>query len=337
MTASRSISAIVLVASLAIVSCGGGGTPAALTSPSVAPTASPTWTPTRDIELVVQAAAGGGSDLFARKIAALLTSEKAVTRPINVVNKPGGSGAVAYAYVQQKKADPHTLATITLSYLTTPLEQSTGFTYKDFSNLVTLAVDDFVAVVKAEASYQSLGDLVKAAKAKPKDVKVGGTQLGSSDSIIPALVEQAAGVQFNYITFKSGGEVNAALLGGTVDFAIANPGEVLSLIQGKKLRAVAAFSPSRLAGYDIPTAKEQGIDVVWEQFRGIIAPGGLDAAQQAYWQNSLTQITKSAEWTAYLKENTLRPLLLTGPAAQQYLDTQNANLKQVLTKLGVIK
>ena len=172
MTASRSISAIVLVASLAIVSCGGGGTPAALTSPSVAPTASPTWTPTRDIELVVQAAAGGGSDLFARKIAALLTSEKAVTRPINVVNKPGGSGAVAYAYVQQKKADPHTLATITLSYLTTPLEQSTGFTYKDFSNLVTLAVDDFVAVVKAEASYQSLGDLVKAAKAAMRQIKV---------------------------------------------------------------------------------------------------------------------------------------------------------------------
>lgn len=341
---SRRVFALALVAMLA-VSCG-GTTPAATSSPAPATSAAaaaatatpvPTWAPTRDVELVVQAAAGGGSDIFARKIADLLTKEKVVGQPINVVNKAGGSGAVAYSYVKQKAADPHTLATVTLSYLTTPMQQNAGFTYKDFTNIVTLAVDDFIAVVKAESSYKSLTDLVNAAKAKPKEIKVGGTQVGSSDSIIPALIEQAAGVKFNYITFGSGGEVNAALLGGTIDFAIANPGESLSLIEGKKLRAVASFSPSRLPGFDAPTAKEQGINVQWEQFRGVIAPGGLTAAQRTFWEKALMQITKNPEWDKYMKDNTLRALVQTGTDTDKYLDAQNTSLKTVLTSLGVIK
>ena len=332
------LSVAALIVALLSLACGGAGVqPGPTVSPTSAPTAAATWMPSRAVELVVQAAAGGGSDLFARQIADLLTKEKIVTQPINVVNKAGGSGAVAYAYVQQKGADPHFLATVTLSYLSTPMQQNTGFTYKDFSNLVTLAVDDFIAVVKTEATYKDLKQLVAAAKAKPKEIKVGGTQLGSSDSIIPALIEQAAGVQFNYITFKSGGEVNAALLGGTIDFAIANPGEALSLLEGKRLRAIASFSPQRLKGFDAPTAKEQGFDVVWEQFRGIIAPGGLPAEQRAYWQKALAEMTKSPGWQKYLDENTLRPLVKTGADAEAYIDSQNTTLKVVLTKLGLVK
>ena len=338
---------LVTIVALVALSC--GGTPAAQSSPTVAPTdartaaaapaptPAPTFVPSRAVELVVQAAAGGGSDIFARRIADVLAKEKLVSQPINVVNKAGGSGAVAYAYVQQKATDPHVLATVTLSYLSTPMQQATGFTYKDFTNFVVLAVDDFIAIVKAESPYKDLKDLIAAAKAKPKEIKVGGTQVGSSDSIIPALIEQQAGVQFNYITFKSGGEVNAALLGGTVDFAIANPGESLSLIEGKKLRAVASFSPERLKGSSVPTAKEQGTDVVWEQFRGIIGSGGLTSEQRSFWEKALTQMTKSADWQKYLDENTLRPLVKTGAEAQAYLDAQNTSLKAVLTKLGLVK
>lgn len=337
---------LAILAALAIlaVSCGGGGTgsaspTAAATSAATAvATAAPTWTPTRPIELVVQAAAGGGSDIFARKIADILTKEKIVSQPVNVVNKPGGSGAVAYNYILQKKGDPHFLATVTLSYLSTPLQEKPGYVYTDFSNLVTLASDDFVAVVKAESPYQSLNDLVAAAKARPKEIKVGGTQVGSSDSIIPALIEAATGAQFNYITFKSGAEVNTAILGGTVDWAAANPGEAKALIDGKKMRAIATFSPEPLKGYEsVKTAKSQGIDVVWEQFRGIIAPPGISAAERAFWTKAIGDMTKSAEWPKYLEENTLRPLLKTGPDVGKYLDAQNAQLKTVLTKLGLVK
>ena len=335
--------AILATFAILAVSCGGGGTGAAptataTTAATTAPTATPAWTPTRPIELVVQAAAGGGSDIFARKIADILVKEKIVSQPINVVNKPGGSGAVAYNYVLGKKADPHVLATVTLSYLSTPLQEKPGYTYPDFTNLVTLATDDFIAVVKQESSYQSLADLIAAAKAKPKEIKVGGTQVGSSDSIIPALIEGAAGVQFNYITFRSGAEVNTAILGGTVDWTAANPGEAKALIDGKKLRGVAVFSPEPLKGFEsVKTARSQGTDVVWEQFRGIIAPGGISAAERAYWTKALTDLTKSAEWSKYLEENSLRPLVKSGADVDKFLDAQNAQLKAVLTKLGLIK
>lgn len=330
---------LAIIASLAIlaVSCGGSGTGSASPTAAAA-TAAPAWTPTRPIELVVQAAAGGGSDIFARKIADVLNKEKIVTQPINVVNKAGGSGAVAYNYVLQKKADPHVLATVTLSYLTTPLQEKPGYTHPDFTNLVTLATDDFIAVVKAESPYQSLNDLVAAAKAKPKGIVVGGTQVGSSDSIIPALIEAATGAQFNYVTFRSGAEVNTAILGGTVDWVAANPGEAKALIDGKKMRAIAAFSPEPLKGYEsVKTSKSQGVDVVWEQFRGIIAPGGISAAERAYWTKALSDLTKSAEWNKYLEDNSLRPLVKTGPDVDKFLDAQNALLKTVLTKLGLIK
>ena len=333
---------LAILASLAIlaVSCGGSGTgsPSPTAAATTAATAAPTWTPTRPIELVVQAAAGGGSDIFARKIADVLTKEKIVSQPINVVNKPGGSGAVAYNYILQKKGDPHFLATVTLSYLSTPLQEKPGYVYTDFSNLVTLATDDFIAVVKAESPYQSLNDLVAAAKAKPKEIKVGGTQVGSSDSIIPALIEAATGAQFNYITFRSGAEVNTAILGGTVDWVAANPGEAKALIDGKNMRAIAAFSSVPLKGYEsVKTAKSQGIDVVWEQFRGIIGAPGISAAERAYWTKAHSDLTKSAEWSKYLEENTLRPLVTTGPDVDKYLDAQNALLKAVLIKLGLVK
>lgn len=331
--------ATLAVLALLVVSCGGAATPpAATTAPTVAASAAPTWLPARPVELVVQAAAGGGSDIFARKIGDVLTKEKLVSQPISVVNKSGGSGAVAYNYMLQKKGDPHFLATVTLSYLTTPLQEKPGYTYTDFSNLVTLAVDDFIAVVAADSKYQSLGDLITAAKAKPKEIKVGGTQLGSSDSIIPALIEQAAGVQFNYVVFGSGALANAALLGGTVDWVASNPSEAKALIDGKKLRAVAAFSPDPLKGYEsVKTAKAQGIDVVWEQFRGVIAPGGLTPEQKAYWIKALTDMTKSADWSKYLEDNTLRPLVKSGADAEKYVEATNATTKTVLTKLGLVK
>lgn len=306
--------------------------PAASSAPAAA-----AWEPTEPIELIVQADAGGGSDIFARTIAELLSTEELVSQPISVVNKPGGSGAVAYAYLQQKGVDPHFLATVTLSYLSTPLQQDTGFTYQDFSNLAVLAVDDFIAVVPADSPYESLDDLVAAAEASPDEIKVGGTQLGSSDSIIPALLEQAADVEFNYITFESGGEVNAAVLGGTVDFAIANPGESLSLIEGGELRAISSFSPERLEGFDVPTAQEQGYDVTWEQFRGIIAPGGLSDEERAFWEDALAQMAEASAWQDYLEENTLRPLMLTGDDAEEYIAEQSTALEAVLTDLGVIE
>ena len=296
------------------------------------------WKPDKPVEFVVQAAAGGGSDIFARNLAKVLAAEKIVTVPINVVNKPGGSGAVAYSYVNTKKGDPHVIATATGGYLTTPIQGHSPVSYRNFSNLAVLCVEDYVAVVRNESPYKTLKDVIAAAKQKPNGVRFGGSSIGSSDSIIEHRVEKATGAQLNYIVFQSGGEVNAALLGGTVDLASPNPSEAAQLIQAGRLRALAMFSPERLQKWkDVPTAKEQGIDVTLEQFRGVIAPSGLTKDQELFWHNAMLKLYQSAGFKKYLDDNGLRPLLKVGDDAQKYLAEQDKFYTEVLNELGVVK
>jgi putative tricarboxylic transport membrane protein len=296
------------------------------------------WKPDKPVEFLVQAAAGGGSDIFARTMAKALTSEKIVTVPVNVVNKPGGSGAVAYSYLRTKKGDPHIIATATGGYLTTPIQGQSPVSYKDFSNLAILCVEDYVAVVRTDAPYKTLKEVIEAAKKKPNGIRFGGSSVGSSDSIIEFRMEKAAGVQLNYIVFQSGGEVNAALLGGSVDLASPNPSEAAQLIQAKRLRPLAMFSPERLKNWpEVPTAREQGIDVTLEQFRGVVAPSGLTKEQSLFWQNAIVKMFQSTEFKNYLENNGLRPLLKVGDEAEKYIAQEHEFYTKVLTELGVAK
>jgi len=297
-----------------------------------------TWKPERPVDFVVQASAGGGSDLFARTMASIMTKDKIVGVPINVVNKPGGSGAVAYSYVNTKRGDPHVIATATSSYLTTPIQGHSPVSYKNFINVAVLCVEDYVAVVRTQSPYKTLKDLVEAAKKKPNGVRIGGSSVGSSDNIIENRLEKAAGIELNYIVFNSGGEANAALLGGSVDLAGPNPSEAAQLIQAGRLRPLAMFSPERLANWpDVPTAREQGYDVTLEQHRGVILPGGLTEQQSLYWQNAMVQLFQSDGFKKYMKDNGLRPLLKVGKDSEKYIAEQNQYYTEILTDLGIAK
>ena len=296
------------------------------------------WKPDKPVEFLVQSAAGGGSDIFARTMAKILADEKIVTAPINVVNKPGGSGAVAYSYLNQKKGDPHIIATATGSYITTPIQGHSPVSYKSFTNLAILCVEDYVGVVRTESPYKSLKEMIAAAKQKPNSIRLGGSGPAGSDAIIRHKLEQATGTKLNYIVFQSGGEVNAALLGGSVDFASPNPSEATQLMKAGRLRALAMFSPERLDNWkDVPTAKEQGIDVTLDQFRGVIAAGGLSKDQAAFWQGAMVKLFQSPGFKKYLEDNGLRPLLKVGGDVESYLAQETKFYTQVLGDLGVLK
>jgi putative tricarboxylic transport membrane protein len=296
------------------------------------------WKPDKAVEFVVQASAGGGSDIFARIMAKALADEKIVTVPINVVNKPGGSGAVAYSYLSRKKGDPYVIATATGSYITTPVLGQSPVSYKDFTNVAVLCVEDYVGVVRADSPYKSLKDLIAAAKQKPNSIRVGGTGPAGSDAIIRNRIEKAAKVQLNYIVFLSGGEVNAALLGGNVDFASPNPSEATQLVKAGRLRPLAMFSPQRLDNWkDVPTAREQGVDVTLEQFRGVVAAGGLTREQSLFWQNAMVKMFQSPGFKKYLQENGLRPLVKVGSDVDKYLAEQTTFYTEIYSELGKLK
>lgn len=311
---------------------------AAQSSAAVPNVPASSWKPERPIEFVVQASAGGGSDIFARTMAKIMTDEKIVTVPINVVNKPGGSGAVAYSYLRTKKGDPHVIATATSSYLTTPIQGHSPVSYKDFSNIAVLCVEDYVAVVRKESPYKTLKDVVAAARKKPNSIRIGGSSVGSSDNIIENRLEKAAGIQLNYIVFQSGGEANAALLGGSVDMAGPNPSEAAQLITAGRLRPIAMFSPERLEKWpNVPTAREQGFDVTLEQYRGMIAAGGLTKEQSLFWQGAAVKLFQSKAFKKYMDDNGLRPLIKVGDDAEKYIGQLHQFYTEILTELGIAK
>ncbi|HEY2933898.1 MAG TPA: tripartite tricarboxylate transporter substrate binding protein [Acidobacteriota bacterium] len=265
--------------------------------------------PEKPIEFTVPFAAGGGSDIMARTIAAIIEKEKILPQPLVVVNRAGASCVLGYMHVGQKTGDPYALTTATNSFVIQPLLGKMKLDYREYTLIAGLALDEFVLVVPANSPHRTVRDLIDAARRAPKNVKVGGSSAPSIDSIITHLVEKATGTQFNFIAFKSGGEVMTNLLGSHIDVASANPGEALTQIQAKKARVLAAASAKRLASLpDVPTLRESGIDVVATQWRGVAAPKGLPKEAEAALVSAFKRLSDSKMWQEnYLKENNLTP------------------------------
>ena len=294
--------------------------------------------PTKPITLVVHAAAGGGSDIFARTLSAAFDKEKLLSQPIVVENKPGGSGAIAFAYVAGKKADPHFLLTAVTSFLTTPILRKSQFTPKDFTPIANFAFDEYMMIAKAGGKYKSMKDVIADAKSSPKKVTVGGTQLGSSDSICAYLIEKVAGVQFNFIVFNSGGEVNAALMGGHIDLAVSNPGEALELAKAGKVLTLGVFAEKRLAGApDVPTLREQGIDAIYVQNRGLVAPGGIPEDARKVLEDAMLKYTKTKIYKDYLAEGMLSEAWMDGPTFGKWNEKEYARYQGMLKDMGLLK
>ena len=294
--------------------------------------------PEKPITLIVQSSAGGGSDIFARTLASAIQKEKLLPQPIVVENKPGGSGGIAYAYVAGKKKDPYYILTATPSFLTTPLQGKTPVGLKDFTPIANFAFDEFMLMVGPNAKFKSLNEIVAFAKANPKQITIGGTQFGGSDSIAIYQFEKAAGVQFNYIVFNSGGEVNAALLGGHVDMASTNPGEALELYKAGKVKILGVLSEKRLAGApEVPTMKEQGINAFFVQNRGITAPADIPPDARKVLEDAFFKYTKTESYKKYCADNMLTEAWMNGADFGNFLNEWNGKYAAILKDMGVIK
>ena len=294
--------------------------------------------PEKPVQLIVHAGAGGGSDIFARTLAAANDKDKFFPQPIVVENKPGGSGAIAFSYVAGKKGDPYFLLTAVTSFLTTPIVRKAQYNYKDFTPIANFAFDEYMLMVKTDSKFKSMKDVVDYAKANPTKVTVGGTQLGSSDSICSYLIEKAAGVKLNYIVFNSGGEVNAALLGGHIDLAVSNPGEALELAKANKIKNLGVFAEKRLAGApDVPTLKEQGLDAIYVQNRGLVAPAGIPADARKVLEAGLQKYTQSATFKKYVQDNMLSDAWMDGTAFGKWLEKEHGRYQEILKEMGLLK
>lgn len=235
--------------------------------------------PSRPIELVVGFSPGGGTDVTARTFAGFLSAE--LGGQVIVLNKPGASGEIALAGVARANPDGYTLGVTNMPGLVTlPIERPAKFSLKEFDFIANLVSDPSAFSVKPDSPIKSVKDLIEAARKDPGGITLGSTGIGTDDHLCLVLFEQATGVKLNHVPFQGAGPMRMAVLGGQVTVAGLNVGEVAPFESQLRMIAQGGATRSRFAP-NVPTFKEQGIDVEMGSERGIVAPKGLPADVRA--------------------------------------------------------
>lgn len=296
------------------------------------------WKPTKPVEMIVHTGPGGGSDLLARAVAVMMEKEKLVPVRMQVINKPGGNGAVAAAAIAERKDDPHTLGFITSVWIANALTTSEAkVTVHDLKPIAQLMLEPAVFAVRADSPYKSLKDFIEAARAHPGQLKQSGGSVTSRDNIIRQSLQHATGTKWAFVSFPGGGERLAALLGGHVDIMVIEPQEAGEQVRAGKLRVLAQLAERRLPAYpDAPTLKEAGFDVTaTPQIRGVVAPPAMPADAAAYWEGRFARLRETPSWKKYLQDNQLEESFLPGEELRKSIAAIEQQLREQFIQSGI--
>jgi tripartite-type tricarboxylate transporter receptor subunit TctC len=229
--------------------------------------------PTKEVQIIIPWAAGGATDLIFRALAA--TTGKYLGKAVIVVNRPGGAGAVGYTEASQAKPDGYTLVSAITPLTILPHQVKTAYTYKNFEPIINVVSDPGMFLVRSDAPWKSLKEFLDYAKKNPEMITVGNSGSGGGVHLIALAFEKAAGVKFNHIPFAGGGPSVTALLGGHINAVSVSPPEGIEHVKAGKLKIIALFAEKRFEMFpDVLTVKEQGINFVMGQWRGLVASKG---------------------------------------------------------------
>jgi len=294
--------------------------------------------PSRPIEVVVHNGPGSGPDIFGRTLTQIIEQEKLAPVRMQVVNKVGGGGATAAAYVVSKKGDAHTLTVFTSVWITNPLvQQEVSTKLVDMTPIARLVVEPAVIVVRAESPFKTLRDVIDAALKNPGALKQAGGSVLARDALVRQVLMAHTGARWVFISFPAGSERLAALLGGHVDFLLVEPQEAGELIRAGKLRALAQIADKRLPGFEsVPTLPEAGFNVPnVPQARGIVGPPGMPADAVAYYEDLLRKTSRSPGWQKFVRDNQLDDAFLNAKDTITFLGQFEDQLRDILVKSGV--
>ena len=294
--------------------------------------------PTRTIDFVVHGGPGSGNDVFARQIATIIEQEKLAPVRVQVLNRPGGGGTTAANYVASKKDHPYTIACFTNIWLINPLVQQAAVNrLQDMSPIARLVVEPALVVVLADSPFKTLGDFIKAAKEKPGKLRWSGGSIMSRENVVRQLLMKTTGANWAFISFPSGGERLAALLGGHVEMMIVDPSEAVEQIRAGKFRAIAQVSERRLPGFpNVPTLKEAGFDIPnVPQMRGVVGAPGMSADTVAYYEDLFFKVSQTAAWKKFLDESQLDGEFVRAAQLKPFLVSFEGTLREILKAGGV--
>ncbi len=279
---------------------------------------------------------GGGNDIMSRTIISILEKYDLYPGEIVAQNRPGGSGAIGWGYLYNQAGDPYNISSTSGSFITTPLKADTPWGPTSFTPIALLAADDLILVVNRESPIKDLDQWISQSKSQAP--AVGGMGAVNVDFIIPTLLAEKAGYDFEYISFNQQGELTTALLSGALDAMVVNPGEVSGLLESGDLRAIAFTgkkTPASLAG--VPTLDEKGYEMNISQPRGVVLPPDAPKEAQEWWIETMKKVVETPEWAEYVKKHDLTENVLYGDDFSAFLSGVQGEFARILKAKGVIK
>lgn len=296
-------------------------------------------------ECIAPANPGGGWDFTCRQIGKIMYDIGAVDKPVQVTNMPGAGGGLAYNHVVSERADDADLIVAASSATTTRLAQNAyaGMTADQVRFVGAIGADPGVIAVAADSDFQTLGDLVDAIKSDPGSVAfAGGSAVGGFDHLKPLMILKEGGftdiTKVKYIGVDGGADAITQTVGGFTQAMTGDMSEVVSFLANGDIRVIAVLTDERVPGFDdIPTAKEQGYDVVAVNWRGLYVPKGISDAQFDEWAAKLQQVADSEEWAKAMTDNGLAPFTKVGGDFQSYVDGLVGEINAMSKELGVLQ
>ena len=301
------------------------------------------WAPETTIEVVAPAGPGGGWDSLSRAIQRSVTEGKLVNKNVIVSNKPGGGGAVGWTYLKGKEGNAHFLAANSSLVLLNNLLGSSPLSFNDFTPLAMLTTEWISVAVKADSPYKTGKDLLEQLKKDPGSLTIGvGPSLGNNDHLSFIRIAQKAGVdvtKLKWVVFEgAGGDVTMAALGGHVGLVTTALSETLNQHKAGKLRVLGITADKRPSyAADIPTWKDQGVDVVYPHWRGVMGPPKMTPAQIAYWDGVLGKVAQSASFKKTTESMNNEVYYKNSAEFRKFLEEQNAALGPLVEQLGLKK
>jgi putative tricarboxylic transport membrane protein len=292
------------------------------------------------IKMLVPANPGGGWDQTGRALQHAMQASGTVKK-VQVDNKGGAAGTIGLAqFVNSAKGDPTAVIIGGSVMVGGILVNKSPVSMTQITPIARLTGEYDVIAVPANSPIKSIKDLIAQFKASPGSVSWGGGSAGGTDHIIVAMIAQAIGAdvgKINYIPFAGGGEAVAAVMGGHVTAGVSGWNEFSGQITTGKMRALAVTSPKRLPGIDVPTLKEQGIDVELANWRGIFAAPGITDAQRKDLIAAVEKTVRSKPWQDTLAKNGWADVYLAGDKFKSYLDDELKQTEKIMTGLGLVK
>jgi putative tricarboxylic transport membrane protein len=292
-----------------------------------------------NLKMMIPANPGGGWDTTGRALGKAL-QEAGVASSVNYDNKGGAAGALGLAqFVGGNKGDPNAVMVMGAVMLGGLITGKPPVSLSQATPLARLTSEYNVFVLPANSPFKTMKDVVEQMKQDPGSVKWGGGSRGSTEHIAAAMIAREVGVdpsKINYVAFRGGGEATAAILGGNVTVGGSGYSEFAEYITTGKMRAVGVTSDKRLKGVDVPTLKEQGINVVLGNWRGVYGAPGITPEQRKALVDMLVKATKTKAWADSMEKNGWTPALLTSPDFDKFVDDEFASLRAVMAKSGMI-